>query len=64
MARILIVDDESSIQNALRQLFEYEGHQVTMAGDGPEALEAFEEFRPDVMFHWATRSLTQRSFPC
>ena len=50
MARILIVDDESSIQDALRQLFEYEGHQVTMAGDGPEALDAFEKFRPDVTF--------------
>lgn len=50
MARILIVDDEESIRNALRQLFEYEDHEVAVASDGPEALEAFEALHPDVTF--------------
>ena len=50
MARILIVDDEGSIRDALRQLFEYEDHQVQVAGDGPDALEAFDTFRPDVTY--------------
>jgi two-component system nitrogen regulation response regulator NtrX len=50
MAKILIVDDESSIQRAVRQLFEYEDHTVAVASDGPEALEAAEAFRPDVIF--------------
>jgi len=50
MARILIVDDEKSIRGALRQLFEYEDHEVRAAGDGEEALEAVGEFGPDVTF--------------
>jgi len=50
MARLLIVDDETSIRKALVQLFEYEGHEVEGAEDGPDALDAAEEFRPDVVF--------------
>jgi two-component system nitrogen regulation response regulator NtrX len=50
MAKILIVDDETSIQRAVRQLFEYEDHTVAVASDGPEALEAASSFRPDVIF--------------
>jgi len=50
MARILIVDDEPSIQQAVRQLFEYEDHAVAVASDGPEALVQATAFRPDVIF--------------
>jgi two-component system nitrogen regulation response regulator NtrX len=50
MARLLIVDDEESIGDALRQVFEYEGHQVRVARDGPEGLEMAESFLPDVTF--------------
>jgi two-component system, NtrC family, nitrogen regulation response regulator NtrX len=50
MARILIVDDEDSIRSSLRQLFEYEGHEVTEAASGTEALEAVAEEVPDVVF--------------
>src|SRR5687768_4399066 len=50
MARILIVDDETSIQRAVRQLFEYEDHQVAVASDGMEALETAKTFHPDVVF--------------
>ncbi|MGD2069702.1 MAG: sigma-54 dependent transcriptional regulator [Gemmatimonadota bacterium] len=50
MARILIVDDEGAIRDALCQLFEYEGHEVEAAGDGPDALEAYDTFRPDLTF--------------
>ena len=50
MARLLIVDDEVSIGNALQQVFEYEGHQVRVARDGPEALAMVEEALPDVTF--------------
>ena len=39
MARLLVVDDEKGIRDALRQLFEYEGHDVTVAEDGMEAIE-------------------------
>ena len=50
MARILIVDDEDGIRKVLRQLLEYEGHEVRAAGGGGEALAVFEEFRPDLTF--------------
>ena len=50
MARILIVDDEESIGDALRQVFEYESHDVRVARDGPEGLEMMEEEAPDVTF--------------
>ena len=46
MARLVIVDDEESIGDALRQVFEYEGHDVRVARDGPQALVMVEESRP------------------
>ncbi len=50
MSRILIVDDEESIRHALRQVFEYEEHEVMTAADGPEAIELFKSFAPHVTF--------------
>jgi len=50
MARLLVVDDEKGIRDALVQVFEYEGHEVQSAGDGPDALDAAAEFHPDVIF--------------
>lgn len=50
MARILIVDDEDGIRKVLRQLLEYEGHEVRTASGGGEAISVFEEFEPDVTF--------------
>lgn len=50
MARILVVDDEEGIRRVLRQLLEYEGHEVRVAGGGAEALEIFAEMRPDLTF--------------
>ena len=50
MAHILVVDDEGSIRDALRQLFEYEGHKVSVASDGMDALKALEGDQPDLVF--------------
>jgi two-component system, NtrC family, nitrogen regulation response regulator NtrX len=50
VARLLIVDDETSIRNVLRQLFEYEGHQVAMAASGREALGLLAEGPADAVF--------------
>jgi len=50
MAEILIVDDEESIGDALKQVFEYEGHKVRVARNGPDALAMVEESPPDVSF--------------
>ncbi len=48
MARILVVDDEEGIRKVLRQLLEYEGHEVALAAGGGEALVSFEQARPDL----------------
>jgi two-component system nitrogen regulation response regulator NtrX len=48
MARILVVDDEEGIRKVLRQLLEYEGHDVALASGGGEALIEFQESRPDL----------------
>jgi two-component system nitrogen regulation response regulator NtrX len=50
MPKILVVDDETSIRGVLRQLFEYEGHEVAVAESAPEALTAYETFAPDLTF--------------
>jgi two-component system, NtrC family, nitrogen regulation response regulator NtrX len=39
MARILIVDDERAIRNTLKEILEYENHQVEEAADGVEGLD-------------------------
>ena len=50
MARLLIVDDEKGIRDALAQVFEYEGQEVRVAEDGPDALLAANAFQPDLVF--------------
>ena len=37
--KILIIDDERAIRNALKEILEFENHQVTLACDGKEGLE-------------------------
>jgi two-component system nitrogen regulation response regulator NtrX len=49
-ARLLVVDDEKGIRDALVQLFEYEGHEVAAAEDGPQGIDLAEKFQPDVTF--------------
>ena len=39
--RILIVDDEAHLRTCLRMMLELEGHQVTEASNGAEALNLF-----------------------
>jgi two-component system nitrogen regulation response regulator NtrX len=43
---ILVVDDEPAIRDALRMILEYEGYTVTMAADGPSALQEIESNPP------------------
>ena len=50
MARLLVVDDEKGIREALVQVFDYEGHDVRSAEDGPGAIMAAAAFHPDVIF--------------
>ncbi len=49
MARVMIVDDDPDIREALAQLLEIEGHDVSTAGDGRCALELLRGRPPDVV---------------
>jgi CheY-like chemotaxis protein len=46
--RILVADDNEDGREMMRYFLESEGHTVATAGDGPSALAAVEEFRPEV----------------
>jgi len=46
VARILVVDDESSMRFLLRMTFEMAGHQVEEAPNGLVAIQAVESSRP------------------
>ncbi|HET9372977.1 MAG TPA: response regulator transcription factor [Vicinamibacterales bacterium] len=47
--RILLVDDEVSIQRALAPLLRGRGYQVAVAGTGTEALRMFDELTPELI---------------
>ena len=47
--RVLVVDDEQSISELLTVALRYEGFEVASAADGNEALERWEEFRPELI---------------
>lgn len=49
MATILVIDDERSIRNTLKEVLEYENHQVELATDGIEGLEMFSKSKYDVV---------------
>jgi two-component system, OmpR family, KDP operon response regulator KdpE len=47
--RILIVDDEPQITRVLRTSLQSNGHEVTVAHDGVEALEMFLKMQPELV---------------
>lgn len=49
MARILIIDDERAIRNALREILEYENYQVDDAEDGPTGIDLVSKENYDVI---------------
>jgi two-component system nitrogen regulation response regulator NtrX len=48
--RVLIVDDEAGIRQALKQVLEYENLDVRVAASGGEAIALYNEFRPNLVF--------------
>lgn len=46
----MVVDDERGIRNTLKDIIEYEGHDVTLAEDGPVALKFMQTTTFDVVF--------------
>ncbi len=49
MARILIVDDESSIRKTLREILEFEKYEVNEAADGLDCLVKLKKHKYDVL---------------
>lgn len=49
MSRILVIDDERSIRNTLKDILEYEKYQVDLAENGPTGLEKIKNGEYDVV---------------
>lgn len=49
MARVLVVDDEADIRGLVRLTLEFDGHDVSEAVDGLDALRALDGPAPDVV---------------
>jgi DNA-binding NtrC family response regulator len=49
MARILVIDDEKSIRNTLREILEYEKYTIDDAPDGPEGIRLARENKYDAI---------------
>jgi CheY-like chemotaxis protein len=49
MAKIMVVDDEATLANVLREVLSAEGHDVYVESDGLTALSRMLELQPDVV---------------
>jgi CheY-like chemotaxis protein len=49
MAKLLVVDDDKNLRLLYEQELGDEGHSVTLAGSGPEALDYLKANRPDLI---------------
>ena len=49
MYKILVVDDEERIRQIVRKYAEFEGHEVTEAADGMEAVKLCREKKFDII---------------
>ena len=49
MGKILICDDEAGIRTVIKRYAEFEGHEVTEAGDGTEAVNLCREEKFDII---------------
>ncbi len=47
--KVLVIDDETGVREALRQVLDYEGMDVRLAASGGEGLTLFESFEPHVV---------------
>ncbi len=47
--RILVVDDDRAVRESLRRSLEFNGYDVTLAGDGAEALASIGSRAPDAL---------------
>ena len=49
MSRILVIDDERSIRNTLKDILEYEKYEVELAEDGPKGLDKIRNGEFDIV---------------
>jgi len=49
MSKILVIDDERAIRNTLKEVLEYEKHEVDLAEDGPSGIELFNTNAYDIV---------------
>lgn len=49
MAKILVIDDQKGIRNTLKDVLEYEHHEVSLAENGLQGLELFEAEKHEVV---------------
>lgn len=49
MSKILVIDDERAIRNTLKEVLEYEKHEVDLAEDGPKGIEMFSANSYDIV---------------
>ena len=49
MSKILVIDDERAIRNTLKEVLEYEKHEVDLAEDGPSGLELYNSNSFDIV---------------
>lgn len=49
MSKILVIDDERSIRNSLKEILEYEKYEVELAENGSEGLDAFNRDSFDIV---------------
>ena len=50
MTKILVIDDERSIRNSMKDILQYEGHEVVLAENGMERLVSVKSEKPDIVF--------------
>ncbi len=50
MAKILVIDDERSIRNSMKDILSFEGHDVILAENGLEGVMAAKTEKPELIF--------------
>ena len=49
MPKIMVVDDEESLRELVKAIFESEGYDITIAASGQECLEKLKNEKPDLI---------------
>jgi CheY-like chemotaxis protein len=61
-SRILIIDDDPDITEAMTVILENRGYEVSSAGDGSEGMERLKERRPDLIILDVMMRTSQEGF--